>query len=226
MTDLRVTAAGDSALLLELPARIDPGINDSAIALARALESRAGAVLRDVVVGYSSVTLYFDPLAIDAGWLEAEAREIAGALEPPPPRPREVIDVPVCYGGELGPDLSAVATFGGCTDHEVIELHAAVTYRVFLLGFVPGFAYMGEVDARIAAPRRSSPRPAVAAGSVGIAGGQTGIYPAVTPGGWNIIGRTFASPFDLRRPDPFLFRAGDRVRFRPITREEFDRHGS
>lgn len=226
MTGLRVTAAGDSALLLELPARIDPAINDAAIALARALESRASAVLRDVVVGYCSVTLYFDPLAIDAGWLEAEAREIAGTLEPAPPPARAVIDVPVCYGGDFGPDISAVATFGGCTDREVIELHAAVTYRVFLLGFVPGFAYMGEVDARIAAPRRSTPRAAVTAGSVGIAGGQTGIYPAVTPGGWNIIGRTFARPFDLRRADPFLFRAGDRVRFSPITREEFDRHGS
>jgi inhibitor of KinA len=223
MTGLRVTPAGDSALLLEFPARIDPAINDAAIALARALEARCGPVLRDVVVGYCTVTLYFDPLAVDAGWLEAEAREAAQTIEQATAPAAAVVDVPVCYGGECGPDLADVARFGGCTEDEVIERHAERTYRVYLLGFLPGFAYMAEVDPRIAAPRRATPRTAVPAGSVGIAGGQTGIYPSVTPGGWNIVGRTPVRPFDPNRANPFLFCPGDRVRFRPIDRDELDR---
>lgn len=226
MTGLRVAPAGDSALLIEFPARIDPAINDAAIALARALERRVGSALRDVVVGYCTVTLYFDPLAVDAAWLDAEAREEAATIEQSAAPQTAIVDVPVCYGGDCGPDLADVAAFAGCTEGEVIERHTAALYRVYLLGFVPGFAYMAEVDPRIAAPRRATPRTAVRAGSVGIAGGQTGIYPSVTPGGWNIVGRTPVRPFDPDRDPPFLFRAGDRVRFRPIGRDELDRQVS
>jgi inhibitor of KinA len=116
-----------------------------------------------------------------------------------------------------------VARFGSCSDSEAIELHAAGSYRVYLVGFVPGFAYMAEVDSRIAAPRRKSPRLSVTPGSVGIAGGQTGIYPSATPGGWNIIGRTPVKPYDPSREHPFLFKSGDRVRFEPITVDELKR---
>ncbi len=223
---LRIAAAGDSALLIEFPSRIEPAINERAIALARSLERRCGSALRDVVVGYCSVTVYFDPLAVDARWLEAEALDEAAGIETEQFREAAVLEVPVCYGGDCGPDLAEVATFAGCSEGEVIERHAAVTYRVYLLGFVPGFPYMAEVDPRIAAPRRATPRTAVPAGSVGIAGGQTGIYPSVTPGGWNIVGRTPMRPFDPERGEPFLFRPGDQVRFRPIGRDEFDRQVS
>lgn len=223
MTGLRVAAAGDSALLVEFAARIDPAINDAAIALAREIERRCGSAVRDAVVGYCSVTLYFDPLATDPAWLEAEAREAAAAMEQAPAPESALVEVPVCYGGEWGPDLPDVAAFAGCTEGEVIERHAAVTYRVYLLGFLPGFPYMAEVDPRIAAPRRGTPRTAVPAGSVGIAGGQTGIYPSVTPGGWNIVGRTPVRPFDPERREPFLFRPGDRVRFSPIASGEIER---
>lgn len=223
MTGLRVAAAGDSALLVEFAARIDPAINDAAIALAGQIERRCGSAVRDAVVGYCSVTLYFDPLATDPAWLEAEAREAAEEMEQPPPPESALVEVPVCYGGEWGPDLPDVAAFAGCTEGEVIERHAAVTYRVYLLGFLPGFPYMAEVDPRIAAPRRGTPRTAVPAGSVGIAGGQTGIYPSVTPGGWNIVGRTPVRPFDPDRREPFLFRPGDRVRFSPIAGGEIER---
>ncbi len=224
MSDLRVAAAGDSALLIELPARLDPAVNEAALALARAIAQRTQGALRDVVIGYCSLTLYFDPLAVDAGWLEAVVRRAAAtAPDVPDVSPRGVVEVPVCYGGEFGPDLPDVAAFGRCEAEDVIALHAAAQYRVYLLGFVPGFPYMAAVDARIAAPRRATPRTAVPAGSVAIAGRQTGIYPLVTPGGWNIIGRSPARLFDLNRPEPFLFRAGDRVRFRRISRAEFDR---
>jgi inhibitor of KinA len=223
MAGLRVAAAGDSALLIELPPRIDPAINDRAIALARALERRCGSALRDVVVGYCSLTVYFDPLAVDGAWLEAEVRQEELSIEHTPEPQAAVVEVPVCYGADCGPDLADVAAFAGCSESEVIERHSAVTYRVYLLGFLPGFPYMAEVDPRIAAPRRATPRTAVPAGSVGIAGGQTGIYPSVTPGGWNIVGRTPVTLFDPGRSQPFLFQPGDRVRFRPIGRDELDR---
>jgi inhibitor of KinA len=226
MTGLRVAAAGDSALLIELSPRIDPVINDRAIAVARALERRCGSALRDVVVGYCSLTVYFDPLAVDADWLEAEVRQEQSSIEHAPAPQRAVVEVPVCYGADCGPDLAEVAAFAGCSESEVIERHSTVTYRVYLLGFLPGFPYMAEVDPRIAAPRRATPRTAVPAGSVGIAGGQTGIYPSVTPGGWNIVGRTPVTLFDPDRSQPFLLRPGDRVRFQPIGRDELDRQVS
>jgi inhibitor of KinA len=133
------------------------------------------------------------------------------------------IEVPVCYGGELGPDLPWVAAQLGCAEADVIALHASREYRVFVVGFVPGFAYMGPVDPRLALARRSNPRTRVPAGSVAIAAGQTGIYPMETPGGWHLLGRTTVRPFDASRVEPVLFRPGDRVTFRSITRDEFDR---
>ena len=121
--------------------------------------------------------------------------------------------IPVCYGGDLGPDLAGVASFAGMPEADVVRAHAAATYRVFMLGFVPGFAYLGIVDERIAMPRHSTPRVRVPLGSVGIAGVQTGVYPAETPGGWQLIGRTPVKPFDPSRADPFLMKAGDAVQF-------------
>ena len=213
--------AGDSALLVRLPERIDPELNAWCIALGRSLERRIGKPILDVVVGYCSVTVYFDPISTDARWLEAEIRAIAGDSSEVAGDAGGFVEVPVCYGGEFGPDLADVARFGNCSHEEVIAIHSSATYRVYMVGFVPGFAYLAEVDRRIAAPRRGSPRTAVPAGSVAIAGGQTGIYPSATPGGWNIIGRTPVKPYDASRREPFLLKAGDRVRFRPIEPAEF-----
>jgi inhibitor of KinA len=221
VTLVRVAAAGDSALVAEFPSRIDPGINDCASALAQRLRWRWGGILRDVVVGYCTVTVYFDPLQVDAPWLESEIQAAAGPARQATRAGRAVVDVPVCYDGDLAPDLDDVARFGGCSSDEVVALHTSRTYRVYMLGFIPGFAYLAEVDPRIAAPRRATPRIEVPAGAVAIAGGQTGIYPAVTPGGWNIIGRTPKKPYDPGRPVPFLFNVGDEVRFRPVSRVEF-----
>jgi inhibitor of KinA len=222
VTLVRVAAAGDSALVAEFPGRIDPEINDRAAALAQRLRWRWGGILRDVVVGYCTVTVYFDPLQVDAPWLESEIEAAAGPARQATRTDRAVVDVPVCYEGDLAPDLDDVARFGGCSPDEVVALHTNRTYRVYMLGFIPGFAYLAEVDPRIAAPRRAAPRTEVPAGAVAIAGGQTGIYPAVTPGGWNIIGRTRKKPYDPGRPVPFLFGVGDEVRFRPVSRAEFE----
>jgi inhibitor of KinA len=221
MPSFRIVAAGDAALVVELPERIDPDLNAWCVALARALPSRLGTIVRDVVIGYCSVTVYFDPLQVDAAWLESEVVASVGTIDVEQASEGSLVEVPVCYGGELGPDLADVAAFAACSQAEAIDLHAGREYRVYLVGFVPGFAYMAEVEPRIAAPRRASPRTAVPAGSVAIAGGQTGIYPAITPGGWNIVGRTPVRPYDPDRPEPFLFRSGDRVRFRPISEQEF-----
>jgi KipI family sensor histidine kinase inhibitor len=126
-----------------------------------------------------------------------------------------VIQIPVSYGGEYGPDLDAVAEFAGLTPAQVVERHAARTYRVYMLGFVPGFAYMGRVERALAAPRHRVPRERVPAGSVGIAGEQTGVYPIETPGGWQLIGRTPMAMFDPRRDPPSALAPGDSVRFVP-----------
>jgi inhibitor of KinA len=223
MSDLRIVQAGDAALLVELPARIDPAVSSRAVALARAVKSRCAASVRDVVVGYCSVTVYFDPLHVDATALEAELRR--AAMAPPDYAIEEgaPIDVDVCYGGEFGPDLADVAAFAKATEEEVIALHSATTYRVYVVGFVPGFPYMASVHPRLALPRRATPRTRVPAGSVAIAAGQTGIYPLETPGGWHLIGRTRVKPYDDARAEPFLFKPGDRVRFHAVHRMEFDR---
>jgi inhibitor of KinA len=223
LPEARIICAGDAALVLELPARLEVETSRRIVGLAEAVRRRFGSLLRDVVVGYHTLTVYFDPLTIDGRWLEAELAGITHDTTPVPDAPAATIEVPVCYGGELGPDLPAVAAQIGCTEAEVIDLHTACEYRVFVVGFVPGFAYMGPVDPRLALPRRSNPRTRVPAGSVAIAAGQTGIYPVETPGGWHLLGRTSVRPFDISRAEPVLFRPGDRVTFRAISRDEFDR---
>jgi inhibitor of KinA len=221
MSALRVVPAGDAAWFVEFDNRLDPIVNAKAIAVARAVREAGWPFVRDVVTGYRSVAVYVDPLAPGVADLGEKLATLA-ARTPPADTSREgLITVPVCYGGEFGPDLDRVAAFAGCSEEEVIRRHTAREYRVYMVGYVPGFPYMGTVDPSIAAPRRETPRVKVPAGSVGIAGPQTGIYPRETPGGWNLIGRTPIKPFDERRPEPCLFRPGSRVRFVAIDPEAF-----
>ncbi len=222
-TAYRIVPAGDSAVIVEFEERIDLAVNARTIACADAIQAVNMPGVRDVVPTYRSVAVYFDPLRTDGDALleriahEAEHAVVAEAAASAPVR------IPVCYGGELGPDLASVAVFAGIPEDEVIGLHSSATYRVFMLGFVPGFAYLGLVDERIAMPRHSTPRVRVPTGSVGIAGVQTGIYPAETPGGWQLIGRTPTKPFDPARSEPFLMKAGDAVQFYAIDRLEYDK---
>jgi inhibitor of KinA len=220
---MRIVPAGDAAVVVEFEERIDPAVNARVIALAEKLQVAAISGVRDVVPTFRSVAVYFDPLRTNYTQL-LERIETEAQLGPRPgTAKRPQITIPVCYGGELGPDLPHVAAFAKMSERDVIALHSSTAYRVFMLGFVAGFAYMGIVDARIAMPRHSTPRVRVPLGSVGIAGVQTGIYPAETPGGWQLIGRTPVKPFDAARAEPFLMKAGDTVRFTPIDRTEFDR---
>src|SRR5687768_9693635 len=162
---VRIVPAGDAAWLIELPERIDAAINSRAIRIAKAIEG-SGVRATDVVVGYRSVMVYVDPLSDEAAGVEHRLHEIAAATEQGEDGQGRLVEVPVCYDGPHGPDLGDVAAFATCSTDEVIERHLAVEYRVFVVGFVPGFAYMASVDPKIAAPRRSSPRLKVPAGSV------------------------------------------------------------
>ena len=223
MNDFRIVPAGESALIVEFAERIDPEVNARAIACAEAIQAARLAGVRDVVPTYRSVAVYFDPLHTDGEALRQRLEQEAAPQFRPSAAPRAPVRIPVCYGGDLGPDLAGVASFAGMAQADVVRAHADATYRVFLLGFVPGFAYLGMVDQRIAMPRHATPRLRVPAGSVGVAGVQTGVYPAETPGGWQLIGRTPVKPFDPLRDDPFLMKAGDAVQFYPIDRAEYDR---
>jgi inhibitor of KinA len=219
----RIVPAGESVLIVEFEDRIDPGVNARTIACAEAIQQARLTGVRDVVPTYRSVAVYFDPLHTDGNALTACLERAARHASPNITAPSAAVRIPVCYGGDHGPDLPDVASFARMTEADVIRAHAGGTYRVFMLGFVPGFAYLGIVDERIAMPRHATPRVRVPAGSVAIAGVQTGIYPTETPGGWQLIGRTPLKPFDPTREQPFLLKAGDAVQFDPIDQAEYER---
>ena len=224
MNDVRINAAGDAAFVLELPARMDEATSGRAVALARGVRSTLGPRARDVVVGYHTVTVYFDPARVEPAAVREALAGVAADTAAAEPTQGAHLDIPVCYGGDFGPDLLDLAAAVGSTSAEVIGLHTAHEYRVFVVGFVPGFAYMGPLAPQLASiGRRPTPRTRVPPGSVAIAGGQTGIYPVETPGGWHILGRTPIRPFDPARTPPVLFAPGDHVRFHAIDRGEFER---
>ena len=216
MTSRRIREAGDSAVVVELGDGIDPEVNARAVAMAARLRAEPPAGVHDVLATFRSVAVFFDPLQTDLDTLTAHLLALPAAA--PGAGERPAIDVPVEYGGEAGPDLETVAAAAGLAPEDVVSRHAARAYRVFMVGFLPGFAYLAPVDPSIAAPRHASPRLRVPPGSVGIAGQQTGIYPQASPGGWQIIGRTTTRPFDVHRRPPLLVSPGDRVRFVAVSR--------
>ena len=222
MSDWKLLRVGDASLVVEFAQKIDPAINARALAVGDAVRAGRHAGVLDVVEGYCSVTVAFDPLRTALEPLVA-AVEAAAEQAPASSAAAAEVELPVCYGGSHGPDIDAVAAFAQCSAEEVAALHQAATYRVYMLGFLPGFAYLGSVDPRIAAPRRSRPRLRVPAGSVGIARLQTGVYPVAAPGGWNLIGRCPLRMFDPAAPNPFLLQPGSAVRFVPISAAEYRR---
>lgn len=234
----RVLMAGDGALTIEFGSTIDPEINHRVMACSRAVERLSLSGLLDIVPTYRSVTVHVDPLKIDIVSLADRLQALT--LSPSPATSRrsragkspsrrarggrvKLKEIPVLYGEEYGPDLPAVAAFAKCSIEGVVRLHISVEYRVYMLGFTPGFPYMGKIPDEIAMPRLVALRVKVAAGSVGIAGSQTGIYPIETPGGWRLIGRTPLRLYDSNRARPFLLEPEDRVRFVRIDRAEYDR---
>lgn len=212
----RVLPLGEAALLVEgEPA--DDRTNRAVIALARALDAAAPVGAQPSVPAVSSLLIPFDPLQLPAAVLEATIQRLLAGLEPAPDTPERVVEIAVCYGGEDGPDLLEVAARVGMTPQEVVALHAAPIYRVLLIGFAPGFPYLGPLPERLHLPRRSTPRTKVPAGSVAIAADMSGIYPAVLPGGWHLIGRTQQPLFEPQADSPSLLEPGVGVRFVPLA---------
>jgi KipI family sensor histidine kinase inhibitor len=213
--------ASDRSLQIYLGESIDLATHRRVLKLLRALNAQPIEGVIDLHPAYASVLVVFDPLRWDHAALEKILRqrlEQSGHIELPPPRR---IEIPVCYGGEYGPDLDAVSRMHQTTADQVIRLHSLPVYTVYFLGFAPGFAYLGGLPEAIATPRLDTPRKQVPAGSVGIAGSQTGVYPFSTPGGWRLIGRTPLRMFDPARDGMSLLKMGDEVRFVPITTDQF-----
>src|ERR1700693_1765970 len=204
-TKVRAHPLGDSGLLAELGTRLDTALNTRAIALAAALKKRRD--VRQAIAGYASVTVQFDPDQISHEALTAAIRRLA-SKRPPMTEPGRLHRIPVVYDG---PDMEAVAAVLGLEPAKIVEIHTRPIYRVFLVGFVPGWGYLGPLPEELELPRRQVPRTKVPAGSVAIAGRQTGISPLPTPGGWHLIGRTSVKLFLPDSDPPWLFRAVDRV---------------
>ncbi|MEK8129577.1 5-oxoprolinase subunit PxpB [Paenibacillus filicis] len=228
---------GDSALVVKLGEQIDPATHRKVRLLSEHLTQHPLPGMVEYIPAFTSVTVFYDPVVI-FGRERQEARSgelrhpydiVEGLLaerlehleEGSVAEPR-VVEIPVCYGGEFGPDLDHVAEINGLSTDEVIRIHSGGQYLVYMLGFAPGFPYLGGMDARIAAPRQSTPRLAIPPGTVGIAGEQTGIYPIGTPGGWQLIGRTPLALFLPDKQPPTLLEAGNIIRFYPITRKAYD----
>lgn len=218
----RVVPAGDSAILIELGSEIAPEISSMVFALTDLIKDAGLNSGLEVLPTYRSVLVYYDPLVCSySEMFDAVNGAVERLVEPVNVNSSlKIIEIPVVYGGDDGPDLDFVADHAGITEDAVIELHSGTDYRVYMLGFSPGFPYLGGLDERIAAPRLKTPRVLVPAGSVGIAESQTGVYPNAGPGGWRIIGRTSVPLFDVNSSTPSLITPATKVRFIPVDQHD------
>ena len=222
----RFLPAGDSAIAVEFGREIDLNINNQVAAMRTVIEAAIdegklkGIV--ELVPTYGSLLVVYDQLAVGYAGLIEQLKILAEGLEGVEIPDREVVEIPVVYGGEYGPDLGIVAQLNSLSEDEVIKRHSEAEYPIYMLGFVAGFPYLGGMDKSIAAPRKQTPRLKIPAGSVGIAGQQTGIYSVESPGGWQIIGRTPLKLYDADGEKPILLRAGQSIRFKPITEDEYE----
>ena len=223
MNHYEIRPEGDSALLIVFGTEISRDTHRLVSAAARRVREQGIRGVVDMIPAFVSLLVCYDPRVISCGALrarletilqaEAETRETAG----------RVFEIPVCYGGEFGPDLPFIASHAGLTEREVVDIHTSRDYLVYMLGFLPGFCYLGGLDERIHTPRLETPRLKIPAGSVGIGGSQTGIYPLESPGGWRLLGKTPVRTWDPDRDVPILMQAGDSIRFVEITAAEFRR---
>lgn len=219
----KILCSGDKAVVVEFGNSINEEINMKVRSMMIALEKSKHNFITEMVPTYRSLLVNYDPLKISYGKLENMLRETEKKLSYIDiPRPN-IIEIPVCYDDEYGEDLVNVANHNNLTNEEVVNIHTKRKYLIYMLGFTPGFAYLGGMDERIATPRLSKPRIKINAGSVGIAGAQTGIYPVDSPGGWQIIGRTPLKLFNKQKENPILLEAGNYIKFIKISKQEYEK---
>jgi len=218
---LRFRAASDQALLVYLGEEISLATHRRVVGILRLLQAQPPPWLRNLQPAYCSLLVEFDSLQIDHAEVETFLCACEHRAEKITPSPARLIEIPVCYGGEFGPDLQEVASLHNLTIDRAIQLHSSHTYHAYFLGFAPGFAYLGDLPDDLATPRVATPRKKVPAGSVALAAKQTAVYPSATPGGWRLIARTPLRMFAADRNPMSLINIGDEVHFRPITPQEF-----
>lgn len=224
--DAQFRATSDRSLLVSFGQQITPESHQRVVKFLRLLQSQPIEAIRNLHPAYCSLLIKFDPLKLDHDELHSRLVPYLARLdESPLPTPQQ-IEIPVCYGGEFGPDLNEVAALHGVSPAQVIELHSSPVYLVYFLGFAPGFAYLGGLPEALTSPRLETPRAKVPQGSVGIGGNQTAVYPFATPGGWRLIGRTPLAMFRRDQARMSLLQIGDHVRFRPISKEKFGEFSS
>lgn len=218
---MELHSAGENALIMYLGTETSPAVSARVQAAAVTVERALGEDLVDLVPSYASLLVIYDPLRTDHLSVAHRVRQAVQGLEAGEQGEGRCVSLPVYYAPEAGADLEALAARSGLSTEEVIALHSGTEYRVYAIGFAPGFAYLGQVDERIAAPRLATPRQKVPRGAVAIADRQTAVYPAVSPGGWNLIGRCPVRMFDAAADPVMPVAVGDRVRFEPVSRERY-----
>jgi KipI family sensor histidine kinase inhibitor len=219
----RFRTVGDRGLLVEYGDVIDPDVNNKVRSMVIVMEDNPPEGVTEILPTYRSLLIIYDPSITNPAELQKTLKTLEtrlGEIKIPPPR---IVEIPVCYGGELGPDIDFVADTNNLTVEEVIELHCEPQYLIYAVGFSPGFPFLGGLSERLHTPRLETPRTLVPEGSVGIANNQTGIYPVASPGGWQLIGRTPLKLFAPWRRNPFLYQAGDRIKFKSISAQEYAR---
>lgn len=222
MDSVRFLPAGDTSLSVEFGNEISVSINKQIRAFTIALEKSSIPGIVELIPTYRSLLVQYNPLEIGYDSLLFRLKGLLAQINQIEIPPSDVLEIPVLYGGDEGPDLAFVAQHNGLTPEEVIKIHTSTEYLIYMLGFTPGFTYLGGMDEKIATPRLETPRVKIPAGSVGIAGAQTGVYPIDSPGGWQLIGLTPVRMYDPTRSEPILPKAGEYIKFYAITRKEFD----
>ncbi len=219
----RIRINGDRSILVEYGDAIDPMVNEKVRAMTELLRKASLAGVLLILPAYRSIGIVYDPLATSSGTIGDALAQLESELDTAVIPEARTVEIPVCYGGDFGPDIEFVARHNDITVEAVIDIHSKGPYRIYTIGFAPGFFYLGGLDKRLHTPRLETPRTMVRAGSVGIAETQTGAYPLDSPGGWRIIGRTPLKLFDAARKNPFFYQAGDSIRFKPISGAEYRR---
>ena len=223
MQNVKIMTAGDSSILIQFGNAIDPDINAKIAATVQLMKEQHIEGVVDIIPAFCSLLINYDPRVISYDEMKTRMEKILSVEIAAGARKKKVYEIPVCYGGEFGPDLSTIAEHAGLSEQEVINIHSSTDYLIYMLGFLPGFTYLGGLDERIHTPRLANPRIRIPAGSVGIGGSQTGIYPMDSPGGWQLMGMTPVKTYDPDREVPILVEAGEYIRFIPVDRAEYDR---